>query len=333
MRALYWVPLAAIAAGACTTLDPGEPGNLVPPTVAEDPTLPAIEMNGSRFHFQTVGDSANPVIVFLHGGPGGDYRGLLPMAAREAGYSLADEYYLVFWDQRGAGLSRRHNKDVLKLDLYDADLDSLINRYSPGHPVYLVGTSWGGMYATSYINRHPDRVAGAVLIEPGPLDGATYEKVKDDLYELDLTAEWLNDVVWSNQFFSPDDHIRLDYQRLLGLRESQPRFHQRKKNPEPVWRLGAAVNRYLQEDGQNDAGVAVYDFTTSLSRYTTPVLFIAGSRSEVLGEAFQREQMTNYPSASLAVVPDAGHDVHWTHTPEVLALVRGYLDQVKGAQP
>jgi proline iminopeptidase len=288
-------------------------------------------MNGSRFHLQTFGDPANPVIVFLHGGPGGDYRGLLPLGAQHGGYSLADEYFLVYWDQRGSGLSRRHNKDVLKLDVYDADLDSLVGRYSPGRPVYLIGTSWGGMYATAYINQHPERVAGAVLIEPGPLDGATYERVKDDLIDLDLGAEWLNDVAWSSQFLSPDDHIRLDYARLLGLKESQPRFHQATKNPEPLWRLGAAVSRYLQEDGQNGAGVAVYDFTTNLSQYATPVLFIAGSKSEVLGEDFQRKQVTQYPSASLEVVPGAGHDVNWTHTPEVLTLVRNYLNTVKGA--
>ena len=40
--------------------------------------------------------------------------------------------------------------------------------------MYLIGTSWGGMYATRFINAFPERVAGAVLIEPGPLDGATF---------------------------------------------------------------------------------------------------------------------------------------------------------------
>jgi pimeloyl-ACP methyl ester carboxylesterase len=122
----------------------------------------------------------------------------------------------------------------------------------------------------------------------------------------------------------------MDYQRLLGVKESQPRFHPQKKNPEPMWRLGAAVSRYLQEDGQNDDGVAVYDFTTNLSRYATPVLFIAGSKSEVLGESLQQKQIMQYPSASLEVVSGAGHDVHWTQTGEVLTLVRGYLNAVKG---
>ena len=47
------------------------------------------------------------------------------------------------------------------------DLNSLVNRYAPGRKVFLIGESWGGMFATRYINQYPERVAGAVLIEPG----------------------------------------------------------------------------------------------------------------------------------------------------------------------
>src|SRR5688572_22214310 len=214
MRTWKWasLPVAAMALAACEVMDPGEPGNLVPRTVAEDASLPAIEMNGSRFHLETLGDPANPVIIFLHGGPGGDYRGLLRMAEAHNGYRLADHYFLVFWDQRGSGLSRRESKQQLTLDVYSADLDSLAARDSPGRPVYLIGHSWGGMYATQYINEHPDRVAGAVLIEPGPLDGVTFEALEDDLFDIRFGAEWLNDWAWSSQFLSPDDHARMDYE-------------------------------------------------------------------------------------------------------------------------
>jgi proline iminopeptidase len=329
---LRWLPLglAGLGAASCDILEPGDPGNLVPPTVAEDASLPTIEMNGSLFHVETFGNPANPVIVFLHGGPGGDYRSMLRMAERHDGYSLVDEYFVVCWDQRGAGLSKRHDKDLLTLDVYDNDLNTLIERYSPGSPVYLVGISWGGMFATQYINRHPQRVAGAVLIEPGPMDGATMERLKGDITDLDLGSEWLNDLAWGSQFLSPDDHARMDFERMLGIKDSQPRFHLSTVDPEPGWRLGAAASRYIMEDGQDDKGAFNYDFSTDLKAYPTPVLFIAGSLSEVLGPSLQQEQVKRYPSASLQVVDGAGHDVAWVKAAEVLTHVRAYLDARKG---
>src|SRR4029078_6989970 len=74
MRIPNWVPIALIGlVAACDTMAPNEPGNLVPRTVTEDLSLPAVELNGTRFHAETFGNPANPVIVFLHGGPGCDY--------------------------------------------------------------------------------------------------------------------------------------------------------------------------------------------------------------------------------------------------------------------
>jgi proline iminopeptidase len=252
------------------------------------------------------------------------------MGERHNGYSLVDEYFLVYWDQRSSGLSMRHDKDVLTLDVYTADLHGLVERYSPGRPVFLIGESWGGMYATNYINAHPERVRGAVLIEPGPLDGATMERLEDDMYDLDLGSEWLSDWAWNSQFLSPDDHARMDYERMLGARNGQPRFHLSTENPEPQWRMGAAASRYLNEDGQDGNGKFVYDFTTNLAAFTTPVLFIAGAWSEVLGPSLQVDQVLRYPTASLQIVDGAGHDVAWVKTAEVLTHIRAYLDARKG---
>jgi len=319
----------ALVAAACDTMAPGDPGNLVPATVAENAALPAISMNGALFHVETFGDPSNPVIVFLHGGPGGDYRSMLRLAGEYGGYSLADEYFLVFWDQRGSGLSQRVGRRTLTIEQYVADLDALIDRYSPDAPVTLIGESWGGMFATRYINDRPQRVAAAVLIEPGPLDGATMERLKDDIVDARLGSEWLNDVAWSGQFLSPDDHARMDYERMIGSRDAQPRFGLSRSNPSPVWRLGAAAARYVAEDGQNSRGVYDYDFTTNLDAYTTPVLFIAGSRSEVLGESLQQQQVQHYPSASLEVVNGAGHDVAWVKPADVITHIRAYLDARK----
>src|SRR5690606_12091005 len=74
---------------------------LVLPTVSNDKSLPSLEIRGVKLHLQTEGDPKNDTIILLHGGPGNDYRHLLSLLP------LGDEYHLVFYDQRGAGLSER----------------------------------------------------------------------------------------------------------------------------------------------------------------------------------------------------------------------------------
>ena len=137
MNNMKWLVAALVGFGlaGCEAMSPSDPGNLVPRTVLDDPTLPAIELNGTRLHAETMGDPANPVIVFLHGGPGGDYRSMLRLANRYDGYSLTDDYFLVYWDQRGSGLSARVDESELTIGKFVDDLNAVVNRYSPGRPV------------------------------------------------------------------------------------------------------------------------------------------------------------------------------------------------------
>jgi pimeloyl-ACP methyl ester carboxylesterase len=125
----------------------------------------------------------------------------------------------------------------------------------------------------------------------------------------------------------------MDYERMLGMKDSQPRYHQSRTDPEKGWRQGAAANKYVIEDGQDGHGRFTYDFTTGLAAYTTPVLFIAGSLSEVLGPSLQQKQVLRYPSASLTTVNGAGHDVAWVKAAEVQRDVQSYLNARQGGTP
>ena len=130
-------------------------------TVAHDPSLPHITLDGVTFHAETFGDPADPVVIAIHSGPGNDYRSLLSLQA------LSDRYVVVFYDQWGAGLSPRVNPDDITLKLALTDLDAIVDHYGHGRKVNLIGHSWGAMLASAYLGRHPDKVDHAVLAEPG----------------------------------------------------------------------------------------------------------------------------------------------------------------------
>ena len=102
------VAVAVIAASVLFIASRGTPP--VPATVMDDATLASMEIDGTRLHAETMGDARAPVIIAFYGGRAGDYAGLLPLAA------LADRYRVVFYDQRGAGLSQRVGPEALMVD-------------------------------------------------------------------------------------------------------------------------------------------------------------------------------------------------------------------------
>ncbi len=317
--------LALTVATGC--MDPGAPGNLVPATVEDDPSLPRIEVNGTILHAEAYGNPSAPMIMMLHGGPGGDYRSLLPYRA------LADEgYCVVFWDHRGAGLSKRHDASSYRpgLDFYLEDLRQVIEHFSSSstQPIVFVGHSWGAMYATWFINERGDyggRVAGAVLSEPGAFTSQGLEDYMAQMFPpWGYTSEELNDVLWSEQFISADDQERADYLDAIKVLPGSPREHNDPNNPPPFWRRGAVVSSRTQEIALDQG----FDWTTHLGEFPHKVLFLRGELNENMPLAHQQELASHYASSEVVTILGAGHEAIWEKQAEFLSHLRAYLAEI-----
>ena len=175
----------------------------VPATVEDDPTLPSVTIDGVTFHAETFGDPNNPMVVVVHGGPGGDFGYLLNL------HELEDDYYVVFYDQRGAGLSPRVPADTLTLQSSVDDLHRIVTHYGQGQPVRIIGHSWGAMLAAAYVGQHSDSVAQVVLAEPGALDNAGLARFNERQVAavLIITGCWcppfLNRCTWTARMQRP----------------------------------------------------------------------------------------------------------------------------------
>ncbi|HUJ28689.1 MAG TPA: alpha/beta hydrolase [Myxococcales bacterium] len=320
MRVLPLLLLLLLA----SCLDPGEPGNLVPRTVTEDAALPRLAINGTVLHAEAFGDPANPVVVVLHGGPGEDYRSLLPLQAL-----AADGYYVVFWDQRGCGLSQRHDASIYSFALLLEDLEQVVDHYAPGaRPLVFIGHSWGAMYATSFINEHGSyggRIRGAVLSEPGAFTKAQLDAFLRRLMgSYDLFGEQLNDIAWSGQFMSADDHARADYLMMIQSANGAPAEHLDPANPEPRFRSGAVVHRALLELAEKEG----FDWTTHLSSFEPTVLFLRGDLNEAANLASQQEMASSYRHAEIVTIHGVGHSMVWERPAEYVQDVRDYFARI-----
>ena len=99
----------------------------VSPTVDNDPSLDYVELQGYKSHVRTYGDKSLPPVVVVHGGPGGDSKYLYPIQG------LAQSQPVVFFDQRGTGLSPRVNKEALTLQSSLDDLHANLTHNSAAY--------------------------------------------------------------------------------------------------------------------------------------------------------------------------------------------------------
>lgn len=177
-------------------------------TAEQDPSIPHIKIGNTIFHSETFGSDTNEVVIVIHGGPGNDYRYLLPLK------ELSDDYYVVFYDQRGTGLSPRVPADQHSLEQSLQDLHDIINYYADSKKVNLIGHSWGAMLVSGYIGQHPENINKAVLAEPGLL---TTEKAKEFIKKFTPKPSFKMIVHVAKTWFqslhidSPDDQAGEDY--------------------------------------------------------------------------------------------------------------------------
>ncbi|GAB3523568.1 alpha/beta fold hydrolase [Emticicia fontis] len=280
-------------------------GNLVPKTVEQDVSLPSITINNTQLHAETFGNPANPMLIILHGGPGSDYRYLLNCKA-----FASRGYYVVFYDQRGSGLSKRHPKGIYTIQIMLDDLSAVIAHYktSTTQKVFLLGHSWGAMLATAYINAYPKNINGAILAEPG---GFIWQDVLDYVgrsRSFRFTSETLNDATYLDQFITgkQDEQAILDYKfSLMASADESAESSLGNDGPLPFWRSGAVIQEALFEAGDRDKP----DWTTNLKSYTAKVLFVYSERNKSYGLAHAQKVSSAYPNVQLEKINNAGHDM------------------------
>jgi len=139
------------------------------------PPIPAPRLSGFTtstsvpLYWAAYGRAGAPRLLMLHGGPGAHHDYLLPQMLE-----LADEYELVFYDQRGGGRSKTDDRAPIGWQTHVDDLDHVIGELR-FDPLTLVGYSWGGLLAMLYAiesaaGRTQHRAERLVLVDPAPVN-------------------------------------------------------------------------------------------------------------------------------------------------------------------
>ncbi|MBS1732257.1 MAG: alpha/beta fold hydrolase [Bacteroidetes bacterium] len=289
-------------------------GNLVPKTVDQDPSLPSINVNGAKLHAQAFGPMDSTLIICIHGGPGANFKYLLNCK------SLADKgYRVVFYDQRGSGLSERFNKEwYLSLgenaieETFYKELKGIITHYKthPSQKVVLLTQSWGSILATGYVGKFPNDVQGLILAEPGGLKWADIVEYVGASRSFKLWSEALNDVTYLDQFITgkENQHNILDYKMAL-ISTSNAIVGDIKSNLGTNGRYynsvrdGAVISAAMFEIGKKYKP----DFSQGISQFNKKVLFFYSSNNQAYPDSWAEKISSVYLNKEVVKVNGVGH--------------------------
>jgi pimeloyl-ACP methyl ester carboxylesterase len=128
-------------------------------------TTQFVKIGGSKQFISIKGKKSNPLMLYLHGGPGA-----ASSSHREQITHILEEHFLVVhWDQRGSGKSSLGNLksptlSVMKQDAEDI-LEYLLEAFQK-EKMIVVANSWGTVLGFHLVTEYPNKITSLVAISP-----------------------------------------------------------------------------------------------------------------------------------------------------------------------
>ena len=243
-------------------------------------------------------------------------------------------WHVIAPDWRGHGGSHRTGETYPFLQ-YMADLDALLEHYSPTEPVWIVGHSLGGNVSMVYAGVRPERVARLINLEGvAPVPGLRKGTLADQL------GNWLGFL-----------------RRGVSHRAYRDRAALAERLREANFRLTAERADFLAREFSRERADGAFEFDmdcyqnarppmlgheqvieSAWPRITAPVLLVTAADSDIFAAfnetpgVFERRLglLRNLEYVNLR---EAGHNMHHDEPEQIASLIEGFLTQQRRAVP
>ena len=286
------------------------------PALAQYPYSPeSVTIDGHRLSFLDEGEG--PTVVMLHGNPSWSY------LYRNLVAALKGRYRCIVPDHLGCGLSDKPQDYPYRLKNHIDNLETLLDRKGVDRCV-LVVHDWGGAIGMGWAGRHPDRVAGIVV-----LNTAAFHSSRIPLriaicgwpFLGALLVRGLNGFAWPSTFMAV--HTKMAPEVAAGF-----------LYPYNSWRNRVAVHAFVRDiplrkshpSRQTLAGVEA-----GLSRLgDKPMLICWGGEDFCFNDHFYAQWRQRFPAALHQYFPEAGHYVLEDALEEIMVLLTPFLASCDG---
>jgi pimeloyl-ACP methyl ester carboxylesterase len=283
-----------------------------------------VTIRGLKLHCRRWGEPDAPLLLMLHGYQDESASWQFTVDA------FKSDWQVVAPDWRGYGLSEWSGSDSYWYPDYLADLDYLLDHFSPERPARIVGHSLGANIAAVYAGLRPERVSQLVNV-----DGFGPPMMRQDPAPRRL-SKWLAQL-------SDDTPQRpySDYEEFaVRMQSENPRLSDERARfivqhwGKQVSEGGAAVGVIRRADPAhkriNPTPMSQEEVIACWRQTTASVLWIDGAQSGLMARLSSmpnefEDRASAYQDLQIRHVEDAGHNVHHDQ-PEALAqLIEEFL--------
>lgn len=286
-------------------------------------TVQAVAANGhitvadAKLYYQLMG-KGEP-IIFLHGGPGLDQSYLVPSLRK-----MAENHEVVFYDQRGSGLSipQELNPSLMTPAQFVKDLE-VVRKHFGYQKVILVGHSWGSLLAMMYAIEYPQHIKALVLMNSVPVDMDGFQAFMQEYQNrMQPIQGKLTEIENSAEFKQGEQSAINHYLQLV--------FSKYLYKDTDIDKLTLNFSSTTTKNFSQISFLmfSEYDIKSLLDKLNIPTLMIHGNNDIVpLWTAEQTAKII--PGAQLAVIKMSGHFSFAEQPDEVLLVMNRFLDSLK----
>ena len=280
-------------------------------------------------------DAANPVLLFLHGGPGGAMSDMIYLRQ----HPLEAHFTIAHWDQRGAGRtfarSGKAGAGEMTVDRMARDgieVAEWLRREFGKEKLVLVGASWGSLLGTEMVKRRPDLFSAYVgtgqVVNMQQGEAVSYAALMEQLKARSETNPRAAKDIAALEAIGPPPYpsrkALLAQRRVLfragsaadrGLMRSMPLALLTAPGVDLKIAMATIGGSLFSIDALYDELMA-YDIRRLGTRFETPMIYLQGADDiqtpTVLVEAYFKE--VEAPSKALVLLGDgAAHMAAITH--------------------
>ena len=269
-----------------------------------------------QYHIRHWGSDNSPILFMLHGWM--DVSASFQFVVD----CLKADWHVIAPDWRGFGLTDGGGVDSYWFPDYVADLDAILQHFSPTKPVTLVGHSMGGNVAGIYAGVRPERIQQFINLEGFGLSSTRPEQAPKRY------ARWLDDLRSPAALRTYPTlaavaaRLQKNNPRLSDERAAFLAAHWAAPNDAGEWAI-------LGDPAHKIAGPLLYQVDEAMACWraiTAPVLWVEAANSDVWrwtksegdGRAEMDRRIQHIRNVTLATISDAGHMLHHDQ-PETLA--------------